>query len=124
MTLFKDTTFNALLVAPGQPPCEVRVENTRAGILAHIGGDTVMKYDIPSDSACYLYSPAVHDGEQPSRAVADDEGEHGFTISGPFLIAGRLFEDRLCGLCPEQVEAYRRLFLFPHVFVMESGEHA
>ncbi|MDL2294300.1 DUF3846 domain-containing protein [Ruminococcaceae bacterium OttesenSCG-928-D13] len=115
--------INALLVAPEQPPREVWVGNSRADILSHIGGDIVMKYDVPGDPVCLLYNPTPHgDGRRLNRAVLDKDGNTLFIISGPFLIVGRLFEDGLCGLCPEQVAEYRRHFHTPHVFVRENNK--
>lgn len=122
MTLFCDATFNALLVEPEQPPREVWVKNSREGILSHIGGDTVMKYELPDDAVCFLCSAGPQGKRRPNRAVFNEDGSVSFIIYGPFLIAGRMFEDKLCGLCYEQVQEYRRLFLVPHVFVRENNQ--
>ncbi len=118
MRPFSESVFGALLVEPEQPPREVWVENSRAGILAHIGGNILLKHDRPGDAACYLFGG----GYCPNRAVFDESGNVTFTIYGPFLVAGRLFADRLCSLCPEQAQAYSSLFHVPHVFLRENGQ--
>jgi hypothetical protein len=122
LTLFCDSRFNALLVEPEQPPREVWVENSRKGILSYIGGGAVMKYEQPHDAACLLFSTGPQGKCPPNRAVFGKDGGVPFIIYGPFLITGRLYGDRLCGLCPEQVVEYRRQFLVPHVFVRENNE--
>ncbi|NLW78397.1 MAG: DUF3846 domain-containing protein [Ruminococcaceae bacterium] len=115
--------LNALLVEPEQPPREVWVANGKNGILIHIGGDAVMRYNVPGDPACFLFSAEPHgNGRRLNRAVLDEAGNTLFIISGPFLIIGRLFEDGLCDLCPEQVAAYRRRFHLPHAFVRKNNQ--
>ena len=121
MTLFRDTRFNALLVEPGQPPSEVWVENSRTGIHSYIGNGIIMKRDFLDDAACLLYSTEPEGERQPNRALFDEYGVS-IIIRGPFLITGRLYENRLCGLCYEQMEQYRRQFLIPHVFVNKNND--
>lgn len=123
MTLLRDAIINALLVEPEQPPREVWVRNSRAGVLACVGGNAVAKCDLPDDAACLLYNAASpENGRRLNRAIPNKHGGTAFIISGPFLIAGRLYENRLCGLCPEQVEKYRSQFLVPHVFIRKNNE--
>lgn len=122
MKLFRYNEFNALLVEPELPPREVWVNNNRAGVLAYIGGEAITKFDVPGDSACYLYNAAPPgDGRRLNRAVSDEESATAFIITGPFLVAGRLDGDKLCGLCYEQMDTYRRLFFTPHVFVRQNN---
>jgi hypothetical protein len=122
MPLLKDARFNALLVEPEQPPREVWVHNSLDGLSTYISGAAISKYDVPGDSVCFLYSATPACGNRRlNRAVFNENDGVAFIITGPFLVAGRLYEDRLCGLCHEQVEEYRRLFLVPHVFVRENN---
>ncbi len=123
MTIFSDAVFNAPLVEPEQPPREVWVKNSRDGVLAHIGGDAIHRHDTPEDAACFLFNAALPgEGRRLNRAVLDENGNIAFIISGPFLIAGRLYPDRLRSLCPEQARRYQCQFLTPHVFIRENNK--
>lgn len=123
MTIFSNAVFNALLVEPEQPPREVWVTNSLEGVLAYIGGDSIHKHDAAGDAACLLYNAEPYgSGRRLNRAMFDAHGNIDFIISGPFLVAGQLYPDRLCGLCPEQVEKYRQQFLVPHVFIRENDQ--
>ena len=113
-------TMTVLLVEPGKHPRQVEIGTKLEDLQEAVGGYIEVIYSFEDPVALVMNDEGKLNGLPYNRALKDDDGNVYDVIAGPFLVVG-IQEENFGSLTPEQLEAYKKIYLIPEMFLRTSA---